>query len=407
MLKRLRKKLTLLSAALVGCVVLLCCVLSFFLVRNQVIREKDAAFRLTAQRIEMEWQTDGALTATWLEAALSEGEYHAALWENGIPLRYAVTEPEQAEALLRLSNGTVYYLTDNWRCGDLSFSFARGERRICIWQSRAEEQKELIRLGLVFGLLTLGSLALVGMLSWIAAGKSVKPAQEAMDRQDRFVADASHELRSPLTVLKSSLGQLRENPDLAQHDVPIMEKQVDRMQGLVENLLMLTGSAASQEELLAPVSPDTILIEFVDGMLPIARKAGVRLQLQLPDAPVPQVLGNEALLYRLLSILTENALRYAPQGTDVTLALSLASNACEISVSDHGPGIPEDEKKKIFDRFYRGSTSRTDSEHFGLGLSVAAQIAKLHYTQIRVLDTPGGGADFRFQLPVHKGSGAD
>lgn len=400
MLKQLRKKLTLLSSALVGGVVLLCCVLSFLLVRDQILREKDTAFRLAAQRIEMEWQTDGSLTATWLETALAEGEYHAALWENGIPLRYAVTEPEQAEALLTLSNGATYFVTNDWHCGDLSFPFARGERRICIWQSRAQERKELLRLGLLFSLLTLGSLALVGWLSWIAAGKSVKPAQEAMDRQDRFVADASHELRSPLTVLKSSLGQLRNNPDLARHDVPLMEKQVDRMQGLVENLLMLTGSSDSREKLLAPIMLDTLLIEFADGMLPVARNAGVHLQVELPDGPVPKARGSETLLFRLLTILTENALRYAPEDTDVTLRLSLVSSGCEISVSDHGPGIPDDEKKKIFDRFYRGNESRTDSEHFGLGLSVAAQIAKLHHTQIRVFDTPGGGADFRIQLSV-------
>ena len=74
MLKRLRKKLTLLSAALTGCVVLLCCVVSFLLMREQYLREKDAAFRLTAQRIETQWQIDGALTAPWRESALKEGD---------------------------------------------------------------------------------------------------------------------------------------------------------------------------------------------------------------------------------------------------------------------------------------------------------------------------------------------
>ena len=370
--------------------------------REQYLREKDAAFRLTAQRIETQWQIEGALTAPWLEAALAEGDYHAALWENGIPLRYPNTEPETAAALLRETSKSEYILLPDSRVGDLRFPFSRGERRLCIWVSRSQETKDLLRIGLLFSLLAVGSLALVAWLSWIVAGRSVKPVQAAMDQQDRFVADASHELRSPLTVLKSSLAQLREQPELAQRDLPMLEKQADRMQSLVENLLLLSGSAASRGLMPEPVAPDTLLIEFADSMLPLAKQEKVHLQVELPEEAVPQVLGQEALLQRLLSILTENALRFAPEGTDVTLALRLLPKACEISVSDHGPGIPDAEKEKIFDRFYRGSESRTDPGHFGLGLSVAARIAALHHTRIRVLDVPGGGAEFCLHLPFYK-----
>lgn len=399
MLKQLRKKLTLLSAALTGCVVLLCCTASFLFVREQYLREKDAAFHLTVQRIETQWQIDGALTAPWLEAALEEGDYHAALWENGIPLRYPNTEPETAAALLTETNESEYVLLPDYRVGDLRFPFSRGERRLCIWASRAQETKNLLRIGLLFGLLAVGSLALVAWLSWIVAGRSVKPVQAAMDQQDRFVADASHELRSPLTVLKSSLSQLREQPELAQRDLPMLEQQVDRMQSLVDNLLILSGSAANRGVTLEPVAPDTLLIEFADSMLPLAKQAKVHLEVELPDEAVPQVLGQEVLLRRLLSILTENALRFAPENSDVTLALRRLPNACEISVSDHGPGVPDAEKEKIFDRFYRGSESRTDTDHFGLGLSVAAQIAELHHTCIHVGEASGRGARFSFQLP--------
>lgn len=399
MLKQLRKKLTLLSAALTGCVVLLCCTASFLFVREQYLREKDAAFHLTVQRIETQWQIDGALTAPWLEAALEEGDYHAALWENGIPLRYPNTEPETAAALLTETNESEYVLLPDYRVGDLRFPFSRGERRLCIWASRAQETKNLLRIGLLFGLLAVGSLALVAWLSWIVAGRSVKPVQAAMDQQDRFVADASHELRSPLTVLKSSLSQLREQPEQAQRDLPMLEQQVDRMQSLVDNLLMLSGSAANRGVTLEPVAPDTLLIEFADSMLPLAKQAKVHLEVELPDEAVPQVLGQEVLLRRLLSILTENALRFAPENSDVTLALRRLPNACEISVSDHGPGVPDAEKEKIFDRFYRGSESRTDTDHFGLGLSVAAQIAELHHTCIHVGEASGRGARFSFQLP--------
>jgi len=162
--------------------------------------------------------------------------------------------------------------------------------------------------------------------------------------------------------------------------------------------LMLSGSAVNRGLMLEPVAPDTLLIEFADSMLPLAKQEKVHLQVELPEEAVPQVLGQEALLQRLLSILTENALRFAPEDTDVTLKLSLVSRGCEISVSDHGPGVPDAEKEKIFDRFYRGSESRTDTDHFGLGLSVAAQIAELHHTRIQVFDVLDGGAELKFRL---------
>ena len=339
------------------------------------------------------------MTAPWLENLLREGNYHAALWENGIPLRYSMTEPAQGEGLLTAANEADFIDSSYYRCAILKTDGVRGERTVCVWQFRSGDRAGLLRLGLIFCLLALGSLCLVLWLSWIVAGRAVQPVRAAMEEQDRFVADASHELRSPLTVLKSSLAQLRENPELAAHDLPLLEKQVSRMQSLVENLLMLTGSAKSRVVPLEPVAPDSLLIDFCDSMLPMAKEHKVDLRVALPEDALDEVLGQEALLYRLLSILTENALRFAPEGTEVVLGLQGQTKGCVFSVLDRGPGVPDSEKAGIFERFYRGSQSRTDSAHFGLGLSVAAEIAKMHHTRIQVLDVPGGGAEFRFFLP--------
>lgn len=405
MLNQLRKRLTLLSAVLGGCVVLLACVLGFLLIRSLYLRQRNDSLRLAAERIETQWRTDGSVTALWLEELLQEGDYHAALWENGIPLRYSMTESAQGEGLLTAANEADFIDNTYYRCAILKADSVRGERVICVWQFRSVDSPGLLRLELLFCLLAVGSLCLVLWLSWIVAGKAVQPVRKAMEEQDRFVADASHELRSPLTVLKSSLGQLRENPELAAHDVPLLEKQVSRMQALVENLLMLTGSAKSRIVPLEPLSADTLLIDFADAMLPMAKAHNVHLRVELPEDALPPVLGHSVLLERLLSILTENALRYAPPETDVVLALRAQPKGCEFSVLDHGPGVPDSEKTRIFERFYRASESRTETNHFGLGLSVAAEIAKAHHTRIQVLDVPGGGAEFRFLLPY--GGGAD
>lgn len=399
MLKQLRKRLTLLSAVLGGCVVLLACALGFLLIRSLYLRQRNDNLRLAAERIETQWRTDGSVTALWLEELLQEGDYHAALWESGIPLRLAGTESAQGEALLAAANEADFLDSSYYRCAIQRADSTRGERVICVWQLRSTDGSGLLRVGLLFCLLAVGCLWLVLWLSWIVAGKAVEPVRAAMEEQDRFVADASHELRSPLTVLKSSLCQLRENPELAAHDVPLLEKQVSRMQALVDNLLLLTGSAKSRAVAPEPLSADTLLIDFADAMLPMAKARGVHLRVELPEDALPPVMGQPVLLERLLSILTENALRYAPPDTEVLLSLRPQPKGCEFSVLDHGPGVPDSEKARIFERFYRASESRTEAGHFGLGLSVAAEIARVHRTRIQVLDAPGGGAKFCFLLP--------
>lgn len=94
-----------------------------------------------------------------------------------------------------------------------------------------------------------------------------------------------------------------------------------------------------------------------------------------------------------------NALGYAPEGSTVTLKLEVAGEGGRFLVIDHGPGIDDSEKKRVFDRFYRGSASRFDPDHFGLGLSVALELARVHGGDVTVTDTPGGGASFAISMP--------
>ena len=102
---------------------------------------------------------------------------------------------------------------------------------------------------------------------------------------------------------------------------------------------------------------------------------------------------------QILSILVDNAMRYAPEQSTVHVVLDKQAKGCVLSVIDHGPGIPDSEKKKVFDRFYRGSQSRSDPNHFGLGLAVAQEISAIHGGQLWLTDTPGGGATFKVLLP--------
>lgn len=133
-------------------------------------------------------------------------------------------------------------------------------------------------------------------------------------------------------------------------------------------------------------------------MLP--EKDGVTLlrQYRQSGGSTPVILVT-ALLRQILDILTDNALRYAPEGSTVHLDLKIQGKYCLLSVIDHGPGIPDREKKQVFDRFCRGSVSRPDTDHFGLGLSVARELAEVQGGKITLADTPGGGAAFTLWLP--------
>ena len=107
----------------------------------------------------------------------------------------------------------------------------------------------------------------------------------------------------------------------------------------------------------------------------------------------------EALNKQALRILVDNAIKYTPAGGTVTISAQMLDSFCRINVADTGPGVPDGEKKQIFQRFHRSEMAHTDRNHFGLGLSIAAEIAAAHQGRLWVEDNSGGGAIFFLELP--------
>lgn len=405
MLKVLRKKLTLLAACLTGSVVLAVCLISFLLLRSQYLEGRQLAFQLAANAVRTQWQMENVLRTDWLRASMEANQTKLALWENHIPLHFGLPDSAQAEHLLAAVPDTeaptpVYFTQDNYRCAWFDFDFSSGSRQLLIWQDTAPEHDYLLRLGLIFAGIALVSLGLVGALCYWVAGRSILPAQEAMERQEYFVAAASHELRSPLTVLRTGFGVIQKDPGQTEHYLALMRRETDRMSTLVNDLLILAGGGRLRRT-YAPglLEPDTLLIDFADTMTPAAEKAGVFLEVCLPEEAMAPIPADESMLRQLLTILVDNALRYAPAGSSIRLSAQAKGRHCLLSVADRGPGVTDAEKDRIFDRFYRGSESRADPSHFGLGLSVARELAAIHNGSITVTDTPGGGATFQITLP--------
>ena len=173
------------------------------------------------------------------------------------------------------------------------------------------------------------------------------------------------------------------------------------MAPLIDDMLLLASSdnktwriQPSRTEL------DTLLLETYEKYEPAARERKLHLQISLPSETLAPCLCDKERIGQTLSILIDNAFSYTPAGGTVRLCAEALDKYFAVSVADNGPGIPDDQKEKIFDRFYRADDARSSREHFGLGLCIAREIVLLHHGKLTVTDAPEGGAVFTILLPV-------
>lgn len=242
----------------------------------------------------------------------------------------------------------------------------------------------------VLGMLT---VSFNGMLDRL--GDAQRGLEESLEAQRRFVADASHELRNPLTTIRSNAGFLQEQPDAAEHDreeaLADIATEGARMARVVDDLLTLARTGADH-----PLEQRTVELDaLLDDEVGDAHRRGVQIRLEVDGAVA--VTGDGSALRRLVRILIDNAARHGAGEIGIQLAPD-GSNAV-LTVSDHGPGIPHAELERIFDRFYQADPARS-AEGVGLGLSIARAIAVAHGGTIAAENRAQGGAVFTLELPL-------
>lgn len=246
------------------------------------------------------------------------------------------------------------------------------------------------------------SMVVLSAFSYFFASLVLKPVVENDKKQRHFVAASSHELRSPLAVFKTGLSILKTEPDTEKTGriFTLIDGEIFRMERLIGDLLYLAkAEQASINYQFQMVSLRKILNLVYEKYLPLAKERGISLSLSDADA---DCICDPQRIEQVIVILLDNALSYTPAGGSVHLSLFYSRNRCCIQVADTGNGIADADKKKIFDRFYRSSSSRSSKEHFGLGLSIAAEICKSHKAKILVSDTKGGGSTFTIMLRAPK-----
>src|SRR5574341_943486 len=221
----------------------------------------------------------------------------------------------------------------------------------------------------------------------------------------RFTADASHELKTPLTVLRSGVERAITTPGLPQDTLAVLEEtlqEVNRMTELVESLLTLARADEGRAPLhREPVDLRDIVTEATETGELLAEEAGVAMHVEMPTAPVVVSVDRSRIRQLLLNLLT-NAVKYTPRGGSVRLALGRDDGQISLAVADTGIGIAPGDLPHIFDRFWRADSARTrtgERPGAGLGLAICKWIAEAHGGSIEVQSRPGRGTTFTVRLP--------
>ncbi len=227
--------------------------------------------------------------------------------------------------------------------------------------------------------------------------------QSVLEAQRRFMADAAHELKTPLTVIKGNVEvTLKKDRSAEEYREVLIGNlaQVERLIALTRPLLTLALFAGDHPPItLKPLSLDTLLKELAGELAVLAEDRQITLVLQT-DA-VPPVMGDEGWLRHLVINLLDNALRYTPAGGTVTVLLGQAGAQVTVAVRDTGPGIAPEHLPHLFERFYRAESARDrDSGGSGLGLAIVKEIAEAHGGTVRVESDVGKGSVFIVTLPV-------
>ena len=259
--------------------------------------------------------------------------------------------------------------------------------------------------GIVVAILLVAAVGLIGaaFVTLIVTGGAFAPIRRSFEAQRRFVADASHELRTPAALIRANAEVMEREGLMAEEGKPLVADiitEADRLSRLVGELLQLAASETTAIAVeLRPVDLGVIATDTVRQATALASSR--QTDLVMP-APAPAIVnGDRDRLVQLLLILLDNALDHSPAGGSVTVEVRRTEGNVDLIVADQGPGIAESERERVFEPFTRLPGVRRDrSGGTGLGLAIARRIATAHRGTIRIADASGGGAAVVVTFPA-------
>ena len=230
---------------------------------------------------------------------------------------------------------------------------------------------------------------------------------QSFERQRRFISDASHELRTPISILRGeaevALSQPERSSEEYRESLAVLQQEAERLGSIVEDLFTLTRADAGEYRL---TRSDFYLDELAADCVRATRALAQAKNIALAAAEAPRempVRADEELLRRMILNLLDNAIKYTPEGGKVFVACSVVPDGYDLSVTDSGPGIPADLHSRIFERFFRVDRARSRNARdggAGLGLSIARWIAEAHDGRIDLVRSDATGSVFNVHLPA-------
>lgn len=282
------------------------------------------------------------------------------------------------------------------RPGEVSI-FINSDQVLQLRQERIDDSNGRLIVNLVvFNLMT---LAVGGVCSYLLARRTLRPIENAIEMQSRFSSDAAHELRTPLAIMRSETEVTLRDKKVAKPELIETLKsnldEIDRLQTLTNRLLLLS----EQHELeLTSLQIDEVATEAMTRAVPLASAKSIAIDNQVMPL---KVMGNYDALVDTLGVLIDNAIKYSPEKSAITLTSRTEDGRVVIDVADEGEGIAQAEQVRVFDRFYRTdeSRSRQHVEGHGLGLSIAKRLMEVQKGSIGVTSQLGKGSVFSIRIP--------
>lgn len=432
MFHKVQNKLSLiccLTTTLIVLVIILCCL---HISEQNMYGQEQALFFLKTNAISSDLYFSGNIDMNWYRQQMEGGRHLLYLEINGTPatlsglmlseIDCAFIRNVQDYLKQQISRGNKRFAqiaqTNTPDTVQQYFAYANEKQTFLIMQAKIQKNEQQItylfcynlhnfynnvnRQRLLFAIIWLFSIVLLYLFARIFTSLALKPVVQNDEKQRRFIAFASHELRSPLATLKTGLSILKNksNTEKNARIFTLMEREMSGMERLIQDLLYLAKvENAAFRFHFTHVNLASLLASVYEKFLDDAQNKNVSLSLSMADGCNYDCLCDGQRIAQAITILMDNALTYTPSGQTITLHIFSSHRKCYIQVIDTGIGISDADKEKIFDRFYQADSSRSQKEHFGLGLSIAREICHTHGGSISVSDTTGGGSTFTIRLP--------
>jgi len=284
----------------------------------------------------------------------------------------------------------------------LRFKLASGHPLVAVAVAdQVELEDKYADLITAFVVIAFAALFLVAAGGFFLVRKSTAPIERSIEFMRRFMADAAHELRTPITILRTRAEVALQQPRDAANYVSALrgvEAEARRLGGIVDSLLVLARADAGEQQIdRARIFLDDIAVDAADAAQIVARQKNVEVTVdEFEEAPVE---GDPTLIRQLIMIVLDNAVKFTDAGGQVHVRVSMHEGSPTFGVEDTGIGIKQEELSRVFQRFFRGETARSRTDGAGLGLSIASWIAREHGAEISLSSEPGKGTKVIVTFP--------